>query len=108
MRLTAQGRHLLVRRVEELGWRMVEAVKAAGISQRQGYRWLARHRSGGSAELGDRSSAPKCCKHRVAARGLYALANAVLLADQPAAEGCHRKELTLTPFFDSRSGGEMR
>jgi len=33
-RLTAQGRHLLVRRVEELGWRMVEAVKAAGISQR--------------------------------------------------------------------------
>lgn len=66
-RLTAQGRHLLVRRVEELGWRMVEAVKAAGISQRQGYRWLARYRSGGSAELGDRSSAPKCCKHRVAA-----------------------------------------
>ena len=45
-RLTAQGRHLLVRRVEELGWRMVEAVKAAGISQRQGYRWLARYRSG--------------------------------------------------------------
>ena len=66
-RLTAQGRHLLVRRVEELGWRMVEAAKAAGISQRQGYRWLARYRSGGSAELGDRSSAPKCCKHRVAA-----------------------------------------
>jgi len=66
-RLTAQGRHLLVRRVEELGWRMVEAVKAAGISQRQGYRWLARYRSGGSAELGDRSLAPKCCKHRVAA-----------------------------------------
>jgi transposase len=58
-RLTAQGRHLLVRRVEELGWRMVEAVKAAGISQRQGYRWLARYRSGGSAELGDRSSAPQ-------------------------------------------------
>jgi hypothetical protein len=39
-RLTAQGRHLLVRRVEELGWRMVEAAKAAGISQRQGYRAL--------------------------------------------------------------------
>jgi len=27
-RLTAQGRHLLVRRVEELGWRMVEAANA--------------------------------------------------------------------------------
>ena len=28
-RLTAQGRLLLVLRVEELGWRMVEAAKAA-------------------------------------------------------------------------------
>ena len=56
-----------MRRAEELGWRIVEAAEAAGISQRQGYRWLARYRSGGSAELGDRSSAPKCCKHRVAA-----------------------------------------
>jgi transposase len=66
-RLTVQGRLLLVRRVEELGWRMVEAAKAAGISHRQGYRWLARYRSGGSTELSDRSSAPGCCKHRVAA-----------------------------------------
>jgi transposase len=66
-RLTQQGRHLLVRRIEEFGWRMAEAAKAAGISQRQGYRWLARYRSGGEAELGDRSSAPRCCKHRVTA-----------------------------------------
>ena len=48
-RLTQQGRHLLVRRIEEFGWRMAEAAKAAGISQRQGYRWLARYRSGGEA-----------------------------------------------------------
>ena len=66
-RLTQQGRHLLVRRIEEFGWRMAEAAKAAGISQRQGYRWLARYRSGGEAEVGDRSSAPRCCKHRVTA-----------------------------------------
>ena len=65
-RLTPQGRLLLVRRVEELGWRMAEAAKAAGISQRQGYRWLARYRSG-AAELCDRSSAPGCCRHRIAA-----------------------------------------
>ena len=41
-RLTPQGRLLLVRRVDELGWRMAEAAGVAGISQRQGYRWLAR------------------------------------------------------------------
>jgi transposase-like protein len=66
-RLTRQGRLLLVRRVEELGWRIAEAAKAAGISQRQGYRWLARYRSGGAAELRDRSSAPGCCRHCIAA-----------------------------------------
>jgi transposase InsO family protein len=66
-RLTPQGRYLLVQRVDELGWRMVEAAKAAGLSQRQGYRWLARYRGGGAAGLGDRSSAPGCCKHRIAA-----------------------------------------
>jgi hypothetical protein len=47
-RLTPQGRYLLVRRVDELGWRMTEAATAAGIWQRQGYRWLARYRSGGA------------------------------------------------------------
>lgn len=66
-RLTPQGRLLLARRVEELGWRIAEAAKAAGISQRQGYRWLARYRSGGAAELYDRSSAPGCCRHCIAA-----------------------------------------
>jgi transposase len=46
-RLTPQGRLLLVRRVDELGWRMAEAAGVAGISQRQGYRWLARYRRRG-------------------------------------------------------------
>ena len=66
-RLTAQGRDLLARRVDELGWRMADAAPAAGMSQRRGYRWLARYRMGGAAALGDRSSAPGSCKHRVAA-----------------------------------------
>jgi hypothetical protein len=47
-RLTPQGRFLLVRRVDELGWKMAEA---AGTSRRQGYRWLTRCRSGSSTAL---------------------------------------------------------
>jgi transposase len=72
-RLTRQGRYLLVRRVDELGWQMAEAANAAGISQRQGYRWLARYRSGGTAALDDRSSAPGCCKHRIGAERISEL-----------------------------------
>jgi transposase len=56
-RLTPQGRVLLVRRITEEGWRIVDAANAAGISVRQSYRWLARYRSGGAAALADRSSA---------------------------------------------------
>ena len=65
-RLTPQGPLLLVTG-RRIGWRIAEAAKAAGISQRQGYRWLTRCRSGGAAQLRDRSSAPGCCKHRIAA-----------------------------------------
>ena len=66
-RLTPQGRVLLVRRITEEGWRIVDAANAAGISVRQSYRWLARYRSGGSAALADRSSAPHQCKHGIGA-----------------------------------------
>ena len=34
-RLTPQGRVLLVRRIAEEGWRIVDAANAAGISERQ-------------------------------------------------------------------------
>jgi transposase InsO family protein len=64
-RLTRQGRVLLVRRITEEGWRIADAANAAGISVRQSYRWLARHRSGGAAALADRSSAPQHCRHRI-------------------------------------------
>ena len=66
-RLTPQGRLLLVRRIDEEGWRIADAANAAGISERQSYRWLARYRSGGAAALADRSSAPQHCKHRIGA-----------------------------------------
>jgi hypothetical protein len=64
-RLTPPGRLLLVQRVEGGGWGLAAAAMAAGISERQSYRWLARYRSGGVAALADRSSTPQCCKHRI-------------------------------------------
>jgi transposase InsO family protein len=64
-RLTPQGRLLLVQRVTNHGWTVGAAAGAAGLSERQAYRWLARYRADGAAALVDRSSAPKCCRHQV-------------------------------------------
>jgi transposase InsO family protein len=61
-RLTPQGRALLVHRVRTEGWRVGDAAAAAGISLRQAFRWLARHRAGGELALRDRSSAPVRCR----------------------------------------------
>ena len=66
-RLTPQGRHLPVQRITEQGWTVSAAGRAAGLSGRQAYRWLARYRAGGTAALVDRSSAPKHCRHGVPA-----------------------------------------
>src|SRR5690606_26037759 len=63
-RMTVHGRALLVSRVGDQGWRVVDAAKAAGVSERTAYTWLARHRAGGAAALKDRSSAPGSCPHR--------------------------------------------
>src|SRR4029450_8407483 len=64
-RLMPQGRLLLVQRVIEQGWTVGSAACAAGLSQRQAYRWLARYRVGGTAALIDRSSAPRQRPHQV-------------------------------------------
>jgi transposase InsO family protein len=64
-RLMPQGRLLLVQRVIEQGWTVGSAACAAGLSQRQAYRWLARYRDGGTAALIDRSSAPRQRPHQV-------------------------------------------
>src|SRR5258708_40175442 len=61
-RLTPPGRLLLVQRIEGAGWRLAEAAIAAGVSQRQSYRWLARDRSGGAGGRGERRSAPPRCE----------------------------------------------
>jgi transposase InsO family protein len=66
-RLTPQGRLLLVQRVTDQGWTVRSAAGAAGLSERQAYRWLARYRASGTAALIDRSSAPQRCRHQVPA-----------------------------------------
>ncbi len=72
-RLTPQGRLLLVQRVTDQGWPVAAAASAAGLSQRQAYRWLARYRAGGTAALMDRSSAPRRCPHEVPAARVAAI-----------------------------------
>jgi transposase InsO family protein len=57
-RLTPQGRLLMVRRIEEQGWRVADAAAAAGLSVRRTYHWLGRYRAGGERMLCDRSSTP--------------------------------------------------
>lgn len=54
---TAQGRHLLLRRVNE-GWTMTAATAAIGLSTRSGYKWQRRQRAGDTL-LADASSRPR-------------------------------------------------
>lgn len=63
-RLTPSGRALLADRVAH-GWTIRAAARAAGVSRRTAYKWLARHRLGGERRHHDRSSAPRRCPHRV-------------------------------------------
>ena len=62
-RLTPAGRAMMIGRIEA-GWTMNRAAEAAGVSERTGYTWLARHRQGGERRLCDRSSAPRRCPRR--------------------------------------------
>ena len=62
-RLTPRGRELMIDRIENQGWRVDDAARSMGVSERTAYRWLARHRSG--AGFDDRSSAPRRCPHEL-------------------------------------------
>jgi transposase InsO family protein len=64
-RMTVHGRALLVQRVTVEGWRVADAARAAGVSVRTAYKWLARHRAGGAAALHDRKPTPGRCPHRL-------------------------------------------
>lgn len=63
-KLSVPTRLLLVRRVLDEGWSVAAAAGAVGVSERTGWKWLARFRGEGMAGLADRSSAP----HRVPRR----------------------------------------
>ncbi len=60
-RLTPFGRTLIVQRVEELGWTIAEAAKAAGVSRATAHKWVRRFHDEGPAGLIDRSSRPRTC-----------------------------------------------
>ena len=56
--LTPRGRALLVYRVLHEDCKVRDASSAAGVSERTGYKWLARFKAEGHAGLSDRSSRP--------------------------------------------------
>ncbi len=58
-RTTPISRALLVDRVIRQAWTVQEASEAAGVSERTGFKWLARYRNEGPAGLLDRSSRPR-------------------------------------------------
>lgn len=60
--LTRIGRAQLVSRVLEQGWKLAQAAQP-GVSERTGYKWLARFKAEGASGLQDRSSRPKTCPH---------------------------------------------
>ncbi|MBS7706881.1 IS481 family transposase [Chelatococcus asaccharovorans] len=81
-RMTVHGRVLLVNRIVAGGWRVADAARAAGISERTAYKWLARFRAGGERMLHDRSSAPGRMPH------------ATPVATIEAVEGLRRRRLS--------------
>ena len=66
-RTTPAGRELLVRRIDQEGWRVREAALAAGVSRQTAYKWLDRQRSEGREGLRDRSSRARRCAHALPA-----------------------------------------
>jgi transposase len=71
--MTVHGRVLLGKRIVEQCWPAAEAARAAGVSLRTAYKWLARYRAGGDRMLHDRSSAPARCPHRLPAATVAAI-----------------------------------
>jgi len=72
-RLTVRGRLLLCERVTKQRWTVGAAARAAGVSPRTAWKWLARFRDEHIAGLADRSSAPHRIPHRTPARRVAAV-----------------------------------
>ena len=73
-RTCPHSRRLMVRRVEEEGWTLMQAAEAAGVSVRTLSKWLARFRAEGEQALSDRSSAPRSIPHRTSEQRVQAIA----------------------------------
>lgn len=72
--LGPKGRGIMVRRVTEEGWSLMEAAAAAGISDRRCREWVRRYLAEGEAGLEDRSSAPKRVANRTDEARIAAIA----------------------------------
>jgi transposase InsO family protein len=72
--LGPKGRLTMVRRVVDLGWSVTEAGAAAGVSDRTGWKWVARYRLEGELGLIDRSSAPWSVPQRTGEERVAAIA----------------------------------
>ncbi len=53
------SRAVLIHRIAHHGWCVTAAARAAGVSRRTAYKWIARHAVEGEAGLVDRSSRPR-------------------------------------------------
>jgi transposase InsO family protein len=73
-RLSLKGRQLLVDRIEDAGWSVMQAAEAAGITERTARKWLKRHRAEGETGLADRCSAPTVVANRTDERRVEAIA----------------------------------
>jgi transposase InsO family protein/transposase-like protein len=62
--LSLNQRRRMVCRVLEQGWSLAKAARAAEVSERTCWKWVARYRVDGEAGLLDRSSAPVSIPHR--------------------------------------------
>ena len=69
-----QSRLLMVRPLEEEGWRPTRAAEAASVSVRTLSRWLRCYRRDGEEGLLDRSSVPRLISHRTPEERLQAIA----------------------------------
>jgi len=63
-KLGPKGRLVMVRRVVDEGWSLMEAAAAAGVSDRTCRKWVDRYLAEGEAGLVDRSSAPRTVANR--------------------------------------------
>lgn len=72
--LGPKGRAVMVRRVVEGGWSLMEAAEAAGISERRCREWVRRYRTEGEPGLVDRPSAPKTVANRTEESRIEAIA----------------------------------